>query len=170
MDVSTQNPNYLNTQTFSFSTNTCPSLTDYVQSVSIPGVTLGEAAVETPFVKRPEPGDKLIYSVLSVGFLVDEEMKNWLEIYNWLTALGFPDNFQQYGNFTNAKRLALTDVFSDLILLIYNNQSTPILKFTFKDAFPIAVGDLPLSSAETGSVAPLSTADFMYRSYDIKTL
>jgi len=58
VDVSTQNPNYLNTQTFSFSTNTCPSLTDYVQSVSIPGVTLGEAAVETPFVKRPEPGDK----------------------------------------------------------------------------------------------------------------
>jgi hypothetical protein len=61
-------------------------------------------------------------------------------------------------------------VFSDLILLIYNNQSIPILKFTFKDAFPIAVGDLPLSSAETGSVAPLSTADFMYRSYDIETL
>ena len=171
MDVDTQNVNYLNTQNFSFSTNMCPSLEDYVQSVSIPGVTLGEAVVETPFIKRPEPGDKLIFSVLSIGFLVDEEMKNWKEVYNWLLALGFPDNFQQYGNFTNARRLELgKSVFSDLVLIVYNNQNTPVLKFTFKDAFPIAVGDIPLSSTETASIAPLTTADFMFRSYSVENL
>lgn len=170
MDVATQNINYLNTQTFGFSTNICPSLTEYVTSVAIPGLTLGEAVVETPFVKRPEPGDKLIFSVMGISFLVDEEMKNWGEVYDWMTALGFPDNFQQYGNFTNAKRVNLESVFSDIIIIIYSNQSTPLLKFTFKDAFPIALGDIPLTSSDTSASPAVCTADFMYRSYDFEKL
>ena len=169
MDLNTDNVNLLNTQTFNFSINMCPKLTEYVQSVSIPGVTLGEAGAETPFVRIPEPGDKLTYSVLGVSFLVDEELKNWLEIFDWMTSLGFPDNFQQYGNIPAAKRLSGGQTRSDMILIIYNNQSTPILKVTFKDAFPIAVGDIPLTASDTTSEAPVATADFMYRTYTIES-
>lgn len=170
MDVTSQSVNYLNTQTFGFSSNICPSLKDYVTAVSIPGITLGEAQIETPFVARKEPGDKLIYSVLGITFLVDEDMKNWKEVYNWLTALGFPENFQQYGNFNNARRVNLKSVFDDLQIMIYSNQSLPILKVTFKDAFPVAIGDIPLSSQDTGVSMPICTVDFQYRSYDVEIL
>lgn len=170
MDLNSDNVNLLNTQTFNFSINLCPKLTSYVQSVSVPGVTLGEAGVETPFVRVPEPGDKLTYSVLGVSFLVDEEMKNWLEIFDWMTSLGFPDNFRQYGNIPSARRMNPDQVRSDMVLIIYSNQSLPILKVTFKDAFPIAVGDIPLTSTDTSNEAAIATADFMYSTYTVESI
>ena len=41
------------------------------------------------------PGDKLQYGDLVIQFLVDEDMKNYLEIYKWLMALGYPDTVNQ---------------------------------------------------------------------------
>jgi hypothetical protein len=168
VDLSTDTVNLLNTQTFNFSVAMCPTLTSYVQSVSVPGVTLGEAGIETPFVRIPEPGDKLTYSVLGVSFLVDEEMKNWLEIFDWMTSLGYPDNLRQFGNIPQARRAAADQVRGDMVLLIYSNQSVPVLKVTFKDAFPIAVGDIPFTSTDTGNEAAIATADFMYRTYIVE--
>ena len=74
----------MNTQSFQIDIPLAPSVSEWVQSVSVPGITLGEANIETPFVRQPEPGDKLIFSPLSFSFIVDEEMKNWTEMFNWM--------------------------------------------------------------------------------------
>jgi len=170
MDLVTNSVNFLNTQNFTFNSNMCPSLGPYVQELTLPGIQLGEAIAETPFVARKEPGDKLIYSPLGISFTVDEDMKNWLEVYDWITALGFPENFQQYGNFQNAKRINLKSVFDDLTILVNNNQEQPIIRVTFKDAFPISIGDIPLTTSATESAPPVAQADFQYRNYVVERL
>ena len=48
---------------------------------------------ENLFIRIPVPGDKLAFSLLS--FSIDEDMKNFKEIYDWLIGLGYPDNFER---------------------------------------------------------------------------
>lgn len=170
LNVDFENPNYLSNQSFQLSILKCPSLSPFVQGVSLPGMTFGEALLGTPFADRKEPGDKIIFSVLSVSFLVDEEMKAWMEVYDWIRGLGFPESFGQYRSFAQGRQLTGDDVYSDGSLLLYNNQGAPIYEAVFKDLFPIALGDIPFSSLETGDEPTATTADFQYTGYEIKKI
>jgi hypothetical protein len=161
----------MNTQSFQIDIPLAPSVNEWIQSVSLPGMTLGEASIENPFIRQPEPGDKLIFSPLSFSFIVDEQMKNFIEMYNWMTALGFPENLQQYGVMPHqVNRVSDKDVTCDITVLVYNNQTKPILKFTMFGCFPIALGDMPLNSAGTDSETPVCTGDIMYRNYLIEPI
>jgi hypothetical protein len=161
----------MNTQSFQIDIPLAPSVNEWIQSVSLPGLTLGEASIENPFIRQPEPGDKLIFSPLSFSFIVDEQMKNFIEMYNWMTALGFPENLQQYGVMPHqVNRVSDKDVTCDITILVYNNQTKPILKFTMFGCFPIALGDMPLNSAGTDSETPVCTGDIMYRNYLIEPI
>jgi len=161
----------MNTQSFQIDIPLAPSVNEWIQSVSLPGMTLGEASIENPFIRQPEPGDKLIFSPLSFSFIVDEQMKNFIEMYNWMTALGFPENLQQYGVMPHqVNRVSDKDVTCDITILVYNNQTKPILKFTMFGCFPIALGDMPLNSAGTDSETPVCTGDIMYRNYLIEPI
>ena len=170
LNVDFENLNYLSNQSFQLSIVKFPSLNPFVQGVSLTGLTFGVAILGTPFADRKEPGDKIIFSVLSVSFLVDEEMKTWMEIYEWIRGLGFPENFGQYRSFSQGRKLTGTDVYSDGSLLLYNNQGAPIYEAVFKDLFPIALGDIPFSSLETGDEPSATTADFQYTGYEIKKI
>lgn len=171
MDASVSNMNYLNTQVFQMDIPLAPSVNEYIQSVSLPGITLGEAQIETPFIRQPEPGDKLIFSPISISFLIDEHMKNWKEIFNWMIALGFPTSLQQYGVLPHqVNRADSSQITCDLTILVHDNYSKPILKFNMFNAFPINLGDIPISTVETDAQVPMCTADFMYQHYEVETL
>jgi|TARA_B100001094_G_scaffold16713_1_gene14410 hypothetical protein len=161
----------MNTQSFQIDIPLAPSVNEWVQSVSLPGITLGEASLENPFIRQPEPGDKLIFSPLSFSFIVDEQMKNFIEMFNWMNALGFPENLQQYGVMPHqVNRVSDKQVSCDITVLVYNNQTKPILKFTMFGCFPIALGDMPLNVAGTDSETPICTGDIMYRNYVIESI
>ena len=161
----------MNTQSFQIDIPLAPSVNEWVQSVSLPGITLGEASLENPFIRQPEPGDKLIFSPLSFSFIVDEQMKNFIEMFNWMNALGFPENLQQYGVMPHqVNRVSDKQVSCDITILVYNNQTKPILKFTMFGCFPIALGDMPLNVAGTDSETPICTGDIMYRNYVIESI
>jgi len=172
MLLNTDNFNKFNSQTFSLDISKCPMVSDYVQSVSVPGLTLGEAIAGTPFSDRKEPGDKIIFSVLSLTVILDEELKVWKEVYDWINGLGFPESFSQYKNFNpNAKTiLSPAEAFSDASLLLYTSQQKPFMKLKFYDLFPIALGDIPLSFGETGDEFLSVVMDFQYRSYEVELI
>jgi hypothetical protein len=44
----------------------------------------------------PTPGDIIEFGDLSLRFLVDENLENYMEIQNWIRGLGFPENLQQF--------------------------------------------------------------------------
>lgn len=167
----TDNFNRFNQHSFSLSIPKMPSIAEYAQAVSIPGLTLGEAITGTPFTDRKEPGDKIIFSVLSVTAVVDEELKLWKEGFDWISALGFPESYSQYGRLNaDVPRLSGDDAFSDAILSIYDNQQKPILRINFYDLFPIALGDIPLSVNDTSDESPSLVLDFQYRSYGVELI
>ena len=44
-------------------------------------------------------GEKLTYDDLTIIFIVDENLENYIEIHNWLTSLGFPKDRSQFKTF-----------------------------------------------------------------------
>lgn len=171
MLTNTDNFNRFNQHSFTLAIPKLPSITDYAQACSIPGLTLGEAITGTPFVDRKEPGDKIIFSVMSVTAVVDEDLKLWKECFNWISALGFPESYSQYGRLAaDTPRLSGDDAFSDGVLTIYNNQQSPTLRIKLHDMFPIALGDIPLATNDSSDESTSLVIDLQYRSYEIEEI
>jgi hypothetical protein len=134
--------------------------------VALPGLTLGEALQPTPFIDRYAPGDKVVYDYLTVTFIVDEDLKAWLEIHDWIRGMGFPEKYEEYlllGKFPpiNSSEVSKTPQYSDAVLTLLNSKMNKTLRFKFKDCFPTSLSALVFTTQE-GPETPL-TADVTFR-------
>jgi hypothetical protein len=82
-----QNTNYLQPSKFLLSFDRMPTVQYFCQEVNLPGVSMGQAPINTPMLDIYAPGNKLTYSELSVTFTIDEGLVGWQEIYNWFRAV-----------------------------------------------------------------------------------
>lgn len=164
------NISFLSPLGFKFTIKKAPHVNFFVQSVNLPSISLGEADVETPFSKIPFPGTKLTFGNLSVTFKVDEDMKNYLEMFNWMKELGFPDNFAQYQSIANRAIYSGEGVFSDITLIILTSAMNPNLEVTFVDCFPVDLSELSFDSTAADVDYLTATVTFANRRFDVKAL
>lgn len=162
------NKSFLSPLGFKFQIKKTPNVNYYVQACSLPSLAMGEFELPNPFVKIPFAGDHLVFSPFTLTFKVDEDMKNYLEIYNWMKAIAFPDNFNQHLPLTTAAQGE--GVYSDMSLTILSSAMNPIHEVTFIDAFPTSLNEL-MFDTRLGDVDYLEcTCTFSYRTFNIKTL
>ena len=170
-----QNRNFLSPIGFKFSIAKTPKVDFFCNSARIPEVTLG-TAIQPSYLKDIDvPGDKLQYGDLSLRFLVDEEMVNYMAIHNWLIGLGFPETTQQYKNLTtesnqNSNNVGARDndlAFSDgsLYILNSNYRTTAIVKF--EGMFPTSLTSLDFEATDTDLNYFTAEATFKYTIYNI---
>ena len=153
---------------FMFNITKLPNLAFFCQQVNIPGITLGDPEFSNPFATQPIPGEHLTYDQLTVQFLVDSDMANYKALYNWIIALGFPQDYQQYINFTGSDTLNYSELsknYSDATLQILagNNQVSQTLQFI--DMFPITIESLQFASTNTDVQYLVGQATFRYGYY-----
>lgn len=165
---------YLKPNSFKFFINGCPDVNFTCQSVSMLGINLGPAPQTTPFVDIPLPGDKIIFNDLSITYMVQEGLQNYLELWTWVQALGFPRNHGQFSNLPNIKKnvAALgshTLEYSDAKLIVYSAANNPLLTFNFFDCFPTSLSNLDFDSRTTTVDYITATAIFKYRSFELAT-
>jgi len=164
------NKSFLSPIGFRFACKRLPHVNYFCTSATIPDITLGEtSSVDNPFIKLPVPGDKLTFGRLDLTFRVDEDMKNFQEIYNWLVALGYPDNFQQRGAIGRTQ-VSTGDVYSDGSLMVMTGNMTPNIEISFLDLYPASLSSLEFDIENTDIEYLKATVSFAYRKYDIKTL
>ena len=119
MATNPDNKNFLAPIGFQFAIQRLPNVNYFCTSATLPDVSMSENdTVTNPFVKLPIPGEKLTFGQLSLRFRVDEDMKNFKEIFNWMIGLGYPDDFTQ-----RASLRAGSSIFSDASLLITSGRS-----------------------------------------------
>jgi hypothetical protein len=152
-----KNVNIQNINNFKMVFAKAPTMEFFVTDCNIPSITLGEALQPTYLVDAPVPGDKLTYGELTVEFQVDEELRNWQEIHDWLISIGTPANTSQYDR---------AGQYSDASIIITSNSSNPLLEFKFIDVFPTSLADLTFSNAGNADTL-LGSASFRFRGYDI---
>ncbi len=55
------NQNFLHPNKFNLTFSRVPNIQFFCQAVSVPGISMGEIPVTTPFVEKYSPGEKAIY-------------------------------------------------------------------------------------------------------------
>ena len=151
-DKQIANRNYMSPVGFKLILTKTPKVDFLCQSANIPQISMGTAIQPSYLKDIPVPGDKVLYDDLSVRFLVDEKMENYLAIYKWITGLGYPENLGQYNQLkkddirTNASATDDADPryfeFSDATLQVLNSNYRPSILVNFKDAFPTSLSTL----------------------------
>ena len=176
MTVLTRNPtntNLLQPTKFLLTFNRIGDTQYFCQQVNLPGIQLGDPAFANPFASVPIPGDHLTYDTLNVQFLVDESMNNYLAIYNWIVALGFPQGYDQYVALINSdQRNLLNDLarnYSDATLEILDNNNKPIRNVHFVDVFPVSIESLTFHSTDQDVNYLVGNATFRFSYYEFVT-
>ena len=164
-----QNRNFLSPVGFKFTLAKYPKVAFFSNSARIPELSLG-TAVQASYLKDIDvPGEKLTYGDLTIRFLVDENMQNYMAMHNWLKGIGFPETPQQFADQTTDKdgiRDPL-EVFSDGSLHILNSnfQDDAIVKF--QDLFPVGLTSLEFDATETDLNYFTAEAVMRYTVYSI---
>jgi hypothetical protein len=161
------NINFLSPLGFRFKLARAPNLNFFVTNVNLPTISLGSINMATPFKFYDIPNNKLDYGEFSITFMVDENLEGYFELYNWLVALGFPDNFDQYKNLKNAPRGERETLLSDATLTILTSDMVPNIEVTFEDLFPSTIGEISFTVNDTDVNYVTMTATFKYRIYRV---
>lgn len=152
--------------------NRFPNVEFWSYSVNVPGVTLGEVIQPTPLLDLKIPGDKLTYDPLIVNFIVQENLANYIELYNWLFAIGHPEDLSSYKTVAkqNPSRSIKSNIYSDATLMIMTNKFNPVVKVNFTDVYPTALSPLTYDTSIT-DVTPITTdATFNYSYYKLESI
>ena len=175
---SSNNPDeldYLRPNAFKFQVHNLPNTSYFCQAANIPEMNLPPAIQPTPLVDIPHAGDKLDFGVLMIRFLIQEDMKNYKELYDWLVGLGFPESHEQFAKLQKSQEYRFPDVHrpeftsSDASLFLLDSNNNPITEFIFRDAFPVSLQglDFEISSGQTDYM--VGVAMFRYRDFIIET-
>lgn len=114
-----------------------------------------------PFMPIKAPS-KMDFDELSITFVVDEEMKNWLEIFNWMRST---TNVEGYDEFKSINTHTCT-----ANLLILNSSKNPKINVTFEGLFPRTLGSIDFTSTVIDPEPFQCTATFSYRNYNIEIM
>ena len=183
---------YASPTQFRFGIHQLPKVEFFAVSATIPAIALSDVLIPTPFKSIPMMGDQLTFDNLSVSFIVDEYLENFLSIHEWLTAIGFPKNKKQFSEFkTNTSNTPIgarssastsTDVgdvkaaspnnalFSDATLTILSNKNNPIVNVFFRDLYPVAMTALDYNQGATDVEYLTASIDFAYQIYEIEAI
>lgn len=164
-----ENINPLSPNGYMFTLQRLPELSYFCQEVSLPAITLPEATQLNPFSKIPLSGDQIDFDTLRIQFLIDDKMKNYRAIHDWIVGLGFPENNSQYTQTIEVSNMpGLSEVAkstSDATLIILGNNNMPIQAIQFADCVPESLESITFVSNNQDVQYLIGSASFRYTYY-----
>jgi hypothetical protein len=175
------NTNFATGSQFKFSILQLPQVDYFVNACNLPGINMGEAIFPTPFRNIPVLPDKLTYENLEITFIIDENLQNYRQLHDWMTAIAFPKDREQFSAFrTNNQdrvrssgrqgsvRTTIPDagMYSDANLIILTNKNNPILEVRFSNVYPVALSAIQYTQDNTDTTPLTATATFQYGLYE----
>jgi hypothetical protein len=158
--------NYLSAAGFKIVFKRLPHVEFFSNKILLPSVTTNAVKTDTPLRAYYSTGDHLAYADLDLTFIIDENMKNYREIYDWLKGIGSPDTLEQYDQLADSQ----DGTVSDITVLILNSHKNPNLEVTFKNAMPIGLTPVSLDLSNQDVLYPEATVTMRYDAFDIKEI
>ena len=190
-DASTHHPtvfDYASGTQWRLAFNRLPKTNWFCTAANIPGIQLGEAQYPTPMADMVVTGDKLTFETLNITFLVDEELQNYRELWDWIVGIGTPVKHSQWTSelFKGdgaVRQFGIEDVdprtkvsyeesnlYSDSTLIVYNSKNTAKVNVQFKNMFPTSLSALEYSQELTDVEYLKASATFRYLYYEFETV
>ena len=164
-----QNRNYLSGIGFKFNLGKYPKVDFFSNSARIPELSLAIATQPSYLKDIDIPGEKLTYGDFTLRFLVDEDMENYMSVYNWLNGLGFPESTKDFKDLTTDKtgQREMKEQYCDGTLRILNSNLREVAKVKFKDLFPVSLTSLDFDATTSDIQYFTAQATFKYTIYDL---
>ena len=155
------NRNFLSPDGFKLELDLFPSVDFFCQQTSIPDISAVVNEVSTPRRRLPIPASGgTSFGDFQVQFLVDEDLINYLSLWNWIndTTLANEPDTEKEVQFASGQ------------LFILTNQLNPNFYINFNDLFPVSLTTLPLNVAATDVEFLQATVTFKYSFYEFLNL
>ena len=155
----------------------CPKVSFFSNTAQIPGIDLGVTIQPNYLNDIPRPGDKIDFSDFTLRFLIDEDLKNYMQLQNWMRGLGFPENLAEiYRELAKAQEVYEGEMegeqllYSDGTLQVLNSTSNPQFLVKFSGMFPTSLSTLDFDATPTDIEYFTAEATFKYTMYNITDL
>ena len=167
------NRNFLSPVGFKFGLKRAPGVAFFCNQANIPSLDLG-IAVQPSYLKDIDvPGDKIQFGDLSLRFLVDEDLVNYMELQRWIRGLGYPESMEEFrklegeavlpGNFGQAG----DNIYSDGTLQILSSNLVPSFQVVFNDMFPYTLSTVTFDATDTDIEYFTADVSFKYTIYNL---
>lgn len=148
---------------------------------NLPAITLTDTEMQTPYKVIPMMGTELTYDTLRITFIVDEELRNYKELHEWMVAIGFPQSRTQFADHRSSTAVTPTQtntsirtsanaMFTDATLTMLSNKNNPMVEARFQDIFPTSLGELSFVQDATDVDYLKCEATFAYKVYTLHNL
>lgn len=143
-----------------------PNVEFFVQRTVIPNISSNPVIQQTPFNTLTQTSDHLQYGNLDISFIIDENMTNYIEVFNWITAITFPQGFDQFKKIKNSDM----GVSSDITITILNSHKNGNIRVNFYGCVPISLTEITLDTTQSDLNYPEATVSFSYDWFNITTM
>lgn len=143
---------------FRFTTEMLPNLTNWIQRVHVPSLSITATKSDNPFVPINVAGDAMQYEDLIIAFKIDEELTNYSSIVRWMEALAFPESHESY-------RLWMAEHGATKgtgMLTILNAKYNQVGKIMYEDISPIRLSGFEMRTDVDGIDYLEVTTTFSY--------
>lgn len=166
MATNPENKNMLGQTGFRLVFDRLPNVEYFSQSSELPGVNLGTVNYNTPLHDYLIPGEKLTFEPFNVTFRVDEDMTNFIELFNWLVGISGVESSEERRLYQTSARN--NSIYSDATLMILSSKYNPNLIVKLKDVFPESISSLRFETTASDIEYLECTTSLRYTNYTIE--
>lgn len=149
MATLTKNINYLQPTSYKLvlDRKNYPNLEFFAQTINHPGIGVNSA--EVPFRKIasvPFAGDSLTFGALTANVILDEDMKGYTEMYDWIRRLVDEPSVR-----ATQRTDTVIPHYADITLSLLSSHNNTVKKVRYYECVPIGLGDVQFGSAISGN-------------------
>ena len=150
-----------------------PLVQYFCTAVTLPGVSVGRFDRSTSLANLPMVGDLMTFDDFTMTFMVDENLSNYQEIFNWMVNIGAPSDHSQFNKTGRVDGVGMPgdrNLYSEIQISILSNKNNPVVRTTLHDAFPLSLSGLTYTTQETDATYLTADVTFAYSYYEFITL
>ena len=172
------NLSYLAPTQFELLVKKLPNTKYFSTGVNVPSVSVAEVQQPTNLGRNVLiPGDKINFGEITVTFIVDENMENWTELYQWMSQITSSTDPEKYRSLVGAARRADLPydgsgdpdaVYSDMTIVVTTAANNPNRYIRIEGAFPTSLGEITMDTTVAGGLSYVTcTASFQFTTFEI---
>ena len=155
------NRNFLNPIGFLLKLEKFDGVDFFCQTANIPDVSMPVTEVASRFRNLPIiPGGGVTFGDFSVRFIVDEDLKNYLSVYNWIRDNGNADQ--------NKRDTTENDIYTGAQLHIVTSQYNPAFVVNFVNVFPVSLSSLQFDATMTDVEYLTAEVTFKHQQFTVR--
>lgn len=112
----------------------------------------------------------MTFEPFNIRFKVDEDMVNWMEIFNWMNGLAFPGDTNAYKSLVGGVDGPIRNGLSDGRLIVSTNQHNPSISVSFYDMWPTNLSQIDFDTTHHDVEYMEAEVTFRYRNYTVASV